>query len=63
MLDNTIYITVEAVRDFVADTPINLIHLPTASPDMDLVEVCWRQFKTLLGTRFFDELADLKQTL
>lgn len=48
------------MRDFVADTEIELTYFPTGSPDLNPVEECWRQFKRALGNRFFASVDDLR---
>lgn len=61
--DNASYFTANAVKNFVEDTPIKLIQLPTGSPDMNPAEGCWQQFKQKLGNRYFEDLDELRDAI
>lgn len=63
VLDNAPYFTANAVKDFVADTAIELIYFPRHSPQLNPSEECWRQFKQFLGNRLFDNFAELRDAM
>jgi hypothetical protein len=63
VLDHATYFTANAVKDFAADTAIELIYFPRRSPQLNPSEECWRQFKQLLGNRSFDDFAELRDAM
>ena len=63
LLDNASYFTANAVKDFAAETPIELIYLPRGSASVNPVEECWRQFKQFLGNRFFEDMPHLREAI
>ena len=63
VLDHATYFTANAVKDFAADTAIELIYFPRRSPQLNPSEECWRQFKQFLGNRSFDDFAELRDAI
>lgn len=63
VLDNATYFASNKVEEFVEDTAMKLTFLPTGSPDMNPVEECWRQFKRVLGNRFFADIDELRPAI
>jgi transposase len=53
LLDQATYFTAEAVKNFAADEPIELVYFPTGSPDLNPTEEYWRRLKKALGNRYF----------
>ena len=43
VLDNASYFTANAVKEFVAETLIELCYLPRGSPELNPTEECWRR--------------------
>lgn len=60
VLDNASYFTAKAVKDFVAETPIELCYLPRGSPELNPTEECWRRLNRALGNRLFQSLDELR---
>jgi len=61
VLDNASYFTANAVKEFVAETPIKLCYLPRGSPELNPTEECWRQRNRALGNRLFQTLEDVQE--
>lgn len=59
ILDNASYFTAGAVKEFVAETAMELLYLPVGSPDLNPAEECWRQFHQALGNRYFGDKHEL----
>ncbi|MEF8826488.1 MAG: IS630 family transposase [Halapricum sp.] len=60
VLDNASYFTAKAVKEFVADTPIELCYLPRGSPELNPTEESWRRLDRALGNRLFQSLDELR---
>jgi transposase len=60
VLDNASYFTANAVKEFVAKTPIELCYLPRGSPELNPTEECWRRLDRALGNRLFLSLDELR---
>jgi transposase len=45
LLDEVTYFTASAVNNFAADEPIEVVSLPTGSPDLNPTEEYWRRLK------------------
>jgi transposase len=63
LLDQATYFTATAVKDFVADEPIELVYFPTGSPDLNPTEEYWRQLKKALGNRYFGTLDEIRSAI
>jgi hypothetical protein len=61
VLDNASYFTAKAVKEFAAETPIELCYLPRGSPELNPTEECWRRLNRALGNRLFQTLDDLQE--
>jgi len=61
VLDNASYFTAKAVKNFVAETPIELCYLPRGSPELNPTEQCWRHLNQSLGNRLFQSLDELQE--
>jgi len=61
VLDNVSYFTAKAVREFVAETSIELCYLPRGSPELNPTEECWRRLDRALGNRLFQTLDELQE--
>lgn len=61
VLDNASYFTANAVKEYVAETPIDLCYLPRGSPELNPTEECWRRLNRSLGNRLFQTLDDLQE--
>jgi transposase len=62
-LDQATYFTASAVKDFAADEPIELVYLPTGSPDLNATEEMWWQLKLALRNRYFATCKELRTTI
>jgi len=61
VLDKGSYFTAKKVKQFAADSKIELVYLPTGMAKLNPTEECWRQLRSALGNRYFgtvDELRD-----
>lgn len=61
ILDKGTYFTAKKVKQFVEETKIELLYLPTGMAKLNPTEECWRQLRLALGNRYFgtvDELRD-----
>ena len=63
LLDQATYFTARAVKNFVADEPIDLVYFPTGSPDLNPTEEYWRQLKLALGNRYFGSCAEIRSAV
>jgi transposase len=63
LLDQATYFTARAVKDFIADEPIELVYFPTGSPDLNPTEEYWRQLKLALGNRYFGSCAEIRSAV
>jgi len=63
LLDKATYFTATAVKDFVADKPIELVYFPTGSPDLNPTEEYWRRLKQALGNRYFGTLNEIRSAI
>ncbi len=59
VLDGAPYFQASPVTDLTARNDLAFITLPAYSPELNLVEECWRQLQTALSNRFFDSLGEL----
>lgn len=60
LLDNASYFKSQQVQEFVDETKIEVTYFPRGSPDLNPVEECWRQFKRILGNRFYSSVEALR---
>ena len=63
LLDQATYFTAEAVKDFAADEPIELVYFPTGSPDLNPTEEYWRRLKQALGNRYFATPGEIRSAV
>jgi transposase len=63
LLDQATYFTAAAVKDFVADEPIELVYFPTGSPDLNPTEEYWKRLKQALGNRYFGTLEEIRSAI
>lgn len=63
ILDQATYFTAVAVKHFAGDEPIELVYLPTGSPDLNPTEEYWRQLKLALGNRYFATCGEIRSAL
>ncbi|MFQ3294120.1 MAG: hypothetical protein ACI9PP_000867 [Halobacteriales archaeon] len=63
VLDNASYFTANTVKEYVAETPIELCYLPRGSPELNPTEECWRRLNRSLGNRLFQTLNDLQEAV
>ncbi|WP_152420532.1 IS630 family transposase [Halococcus thailandensis] len=63
LLDQATYFTAGAVKDFVADEPIELVYFPTGSPDLNPTEEYWRRLKLALANRYFGSCAVIRSAV
>jgi hypothetical protein len=57
--DSAPCVRASAVTDSAARDDVEFVRLPAYSPELNLVEECWRQVKTDLSARFFGPLWEL----
>ena len=60
MLDKGSYFTANKVTEFVEETEIELLSLPTGMPKLNPTEECWRQLRSALGNGYFGSLEELR---
>ena len=65
VLGNTFYHKSKAVRKFVESTDGNLelIFLPPYTPQLNPIEMQWREIKRLLSGRYFGSVDELKEAI
>ena len=63
LLDQATYFTAEAVKDFVADEPIEVVYFPTGSPDLNPTEEYWKRLKQALANRYFGTLEEIRSAI
>jgi transposase len=63
LLDQATYFTAEAVKDFAADEPIELVYFPTGPPNLNPTKEYWRQLKQALGNRYFGTLDEIRSAI
>ena len=63
LLDQATYFTAAAVKDFIADEPIELVYFPTGSPDLNPTEEYWKRLKQALGNRYFGTLTEIRSAI
>ena len=63
ILDQATYFIVFAVKHFIGDEPIELVYLPTRSPDLNPTEEYWRQLKLALGNRYFATCGEIRSVI
>ena len=63
LLDQATYFTAEAVKNFAAEEPIELVYFPTGSPDLNPTEEYWRRLKQALGNRYFGTLGEIRSAI
>ena len=51
------------MKHFVGDEPIELVYLPTGSPDLNPTEEYWRQLKLALGNRYFATCGEIRSVI
>ena len=59
VLDGVPYFQASAVTDLAARGDLNFVTSPSYSPELNLVEECWRQLQAALSNHFFDSLDEL----
>jgi len=59
VLDKGSYFTANKVTEFVEETEIELLYLPTGMAKLNPTEECWRQLRSALGNRYFGSLEEL----
>ena len=62
-LDKATYFTAEAVKNFAAEEPIELVYFPTGSPDLNPTEEYWRRLKLALGNQYFATVEELRSAV
>jgi transposase len=60
VLDKGSYFTANKVTEFVEETEIELLYLPTGMAKLNPTEECWRQLRSALGNRYFGSLEELR---
>jgi transposase len=60
VLDKGTYFTANKVTEFMEETEIELLYLPTGMAKLNPTEECWRQLRSALGNRYFDSLDELR---
>lgn len=60
VLDKGSYFTAKKVRQFVEDSKIELLYLPTGMAKLNPTEECWRQLRSALGNRYFGTVDELR---
>ena len=63
LLDQATYFTAAAVKDFVADEPIELVYFPTGSLHLNPTEEYWKRLKQALGNRYFGSLHEIRSSI
>lgn len=63
LLDQATYFTAEAVKNFAAEEPIELVYFPTGSPDLNPTEEYWKRLKQALGNRYFGTLSEIRTAI
>ena len=63
LLDQATYFTAEAVKNFAAEEPIELVYFPTGSPDLNPTEEYWKRLKQALGNRYFGTLGEIRSAI
>ena len=57
ILDNASYQKCALVQELAAQLGINLIYIPSYSPNLNLIERLWKFVKTQLRTKYYDDFA------
>lgn len=60
VLDKGTYFTANKVKEFVEETKIELLYLPTGMAKLNPTEECWRQLRSALGNRYFGTIDELR---
>ena len=63
VLDYPPYCVSKKVRKFAAEAGIDICYLRRYSPQMNLVEECWRQLEHRLDNLLFDNFEQLNETI
>lgn len=63
VLDNAPYNKVSEVRDYAAANNINLMFLPSYSPNLNLIERLWRFFKGEICTQYYEKFAQFRNAV
>ena len=63
VLDNAPYNKVSEVREYAAANKINLMFLPSYSPNLNLIERLWRFFKGEICTRYYEKFAQFRNAV
>ncbi|OGI01886.1 MAG: hypothetical protein A2Y25_07995 [Candidatus Melainabacteria bacterium GWF2_37_15] len=64
ILDNASYHVAQGKEDFPIPKNINLLYLPTYSPDLNPIERLWKYFKEkFINNRFFENIYHLRNTV
>jgi transposase len=63
VLDNAPYNKVLEVREYAAANNINLMFLPSYSPNLNLIERLWRLFKGEICTRYYEKFAQFRNAV
>ncbi len=62
ILDNAKYHYSKAVRDFASTNKINLVYLPTYSPELNLIERLWKVFKkNVIYNKYYEKFDSFKK--
>lgn len=62
VLDNARYHYSKSVRDFISDSKIKLVFLPSYSPNLNLIERIWKFFKKkVLYNQYYENLSDFRE--
>ena len=60
VLDKGTYFTANKVKEFAAESKIELLYLPTGMAKLNPTEECWRQLRSALGNRYFGSVDELR---
>ena len=63
VLDNAPYNKVSEVREYASANNINLMFLPSYSPNLNLIERLWRFFKGEVCTRYYEKFAQFRNAV
>ena len=63
LLDQATYFTARAVKNFVADEPIELVYFSMGSPDLNPTEEYRQRLKLILGNRYFTTCDEIRSAI
>ena len=63
VLDNARYNRAKEVTEYASQHKINLLFLPSYSPNLNLIERFWKYFKEKVCTRYYEHFGEFKKAV